>query len=76
MKIQKSTFLGSFINNGNATWEEVDKVLKIFNQHWIHRLKDCKVFDIKSLEEKGIPALVVMKIEEMGFLKSIDFFLL
>ena len=53
--------------------EEVDKVLKIFNQHWIHRLKDCKVFDIKSLEEKGIPALVVMKIEEMGFLKSIDF---
>ncbi|CAJ0765634.1 1131_t:CDS:2 [Entrophospora sp. SA101] len=51
------TFLDSFISNGNATQEEADKVLKIFNQHWIRRLKDCKVFDIKSLEEKGIPAL-------------------
>ena len=67
------TFLDSFIRNGNAT-QEVDKILKIFNQHWIRRLKDCKVFNMKSLEEKGIPALVIMKIEEMGFLKSIDFF--
>ena len=70
------TFLDSFISNGNATREEVDKILKIFNQHWIRRLKDCKVFNMKSLEEKGIPALVIMKIEEMGLLKSIDFFLL